>query len=93
MPMMVEPLVLRPNAEAGGYMVDGDETKIMPLVRQAVELGADIVKTPLSAIRLKNGNTLIADNGNDRVIELNVNKEIVWEKDGFGHVAKAYREE
>ena len=44
MPMMVEPLVFRPNAEAGGYMVDGDEKKIMPLVRQAVELGADIIK-------------------------------------------------
>ncbi len=44
MPMMVEPLVFRPNAEAGGYMVDGDETKILHLVRQAVELGADVIK-------------------------------------------------
>jgi len=44
MPLMIEPLVFRPNAEAGGYMVDGDPTKILPLVRQAVELGADIIK-------------------------------------------------
>ncbi len=44
MPMMVEPLVFRPNAEAGGYMVDGDETKIVHMVRQAVELGADVLK-------------------------------------------------
>ncbi|HEX8833451.1 MAG TPA: hypothetical protein VF719_04585 [Abditibacteriaceae bacterium] len=44
MPLMIEPLVFRPNSEAGGYMVDGDETKIVPLVRQAVELGADIIK-------------------------------------------------
>jgi class I fructose-bisphosphate aldolase len=44
MPMMVEPLVFRPNSEAGGYMVDGDETKILHLVRQAVELGADVIK-------------------------------------------------
>ena len=44
MPLMVEPLVFRPNATAGGYMVDGDVNKIVPLVRQAVELGADIVK-------------------------------------------------
>lgn len=43
-PMMVEPLVFQPNAKAGGYMVDGDLTKIMYLVRQAVELGADIIK-------------------------------------------------
>jgi DhnA family fructose-bisphosphate aldolase class Ia len=28
----------------GGYMVDGDSQKIIPLVRQAVELGADIIK-------------------------------------------------
>ena len=44
MPLMIEPLVFQPNAKAGGYMVDGDPAKIVPLVRQAVELGADIVK-------------------------------------------------
>ena len=43
MPMMVEPLVFRPNSEAGGYMVDGDLVKIQH-VRQAVELGADVIK-------------------------------------------------
>jgi fructose-bisphosphate aldolase, class I len=43
-PLMLEPLVFRPNTEAGGYMVDGDITKILPLVRQAVELGADVIK-------------------------------------------------
>jgi DhnA family fructose-bisphosphate aldolase class Ia len=43
-PMMVEPLVFKPNQAAGGYQVDGDLTKIMPLVRQAVELGADVIK-------------------------------------------------
>ena len=43
-PMMVEPLVFQPNEKAGGYMVDGDLTKIQYLVRQAVELGADIIK-------------------------------------------------
>jgi DhnA family fructose-bisphosphate aldolase class Ia len=44
MPLMIEPLVFRPNEQAGGYMVDGDLEKILPLVRQAVELGADIIK-------------------------------------------------
>jgi len=44
MPLMIEPLVFQPNAKAGGYMVDGDPHKIIPLVRQAVELGADIIK-------------------------------------------------
>jgi len=44
MPLMVEPLVMQPNETSGGYMVDGDPGKILPLVRQAVELGADIIK-------------------------------------------------
>lgn len=44
MPLMIEPLVFQPNKKAGGYMVDGDPEKIIPLVRQAVELGADIIK-------------------------------------------------
>lgn len=43
-PLMIEPLVFQPNSKAGGYMVDGDEKKIIPLVRQACELGADIIK-------------------------------------------------
>lgn len=49
MPLMVEPLVMLPNEEKGGYMVDGDIDKIMPLVRQAVELGADVIKADPSA--------------------------------------------
>ena len=43
MPLMVEPLVMQDNAR-GGYMVDGDIDKILPLVRQAAELGADVIK-------------------------------------------------
>ena len=44
MPLMVEPLVMQANSSSGGYMVDGDIQKIVPLVRQAAELGADIIK-------------------------------------------------
>ena len=43
-PMMVEPLAFQPNSKTGGYMVDGNEERIIHLVRQAVELGADIIK-------------------------------------------------
>ena len=43
MPLMVEPLVLRPN-EQGAYLSDGNLQKILGVVRQAVELGADIIK-------------------------------------------------
>lgn len=44
MPLMIEPLVMQMNSKDGGYMVDGDLNKILPLVRQAVELGADVIK-------------------------------------------------
>jgi fructose-bisphosphate aldolase, class I len=43
MPMMVEPLVMQDNSK-GGYMVDGNLEKIKAMVRQAVELGADVIK-------------------------------------------------
>lgn len=43
MPLMVEPLVMQDNSK-GGYMVNGDLDQILPLVRQAAELGADIIK-------------------------------------------------
>lgn len=44
MPLMIEPLVMLPNAIRGGYQVDGDAEKIVTLVRLAAEMGADIIK-------------------------------------------------
>ncbi len=44
MPLMVEPIAMKPPGSGGGYVVDGDPEKTVPLVRQAVELGADLVK-------------------------------------------------
>ncbi|WVT76043.1 class I fructose-bisphosphate aldolase (plasmid) [Sinorhizobium chiapasense] len=44
MPLMIEPLVMQPVTEHGGYMVDGDTEKIVTLTRLAREMGADIVK-------------------------------------------------
>lgn len=44
MPLMIEPLVMAPNDERGGYQVDGDAEKIVTLVRVASELGADVIK-------------------------------------------------
>jgi fructose-bisphosphate aldolase, class I len=42
MPLMVEPLAMK--AGDAGYGVNGDADTIVTLVRQAVELGADVVK-------------------------------------------------
>jgi fructose-bisphosphate aldolase, class I len=42
MPLMVEPLVMKPGG--GGYEVEGDADRIVALVRQATELGADLIK-------------------------------------------------
>ncbi|MEI6573408.1 MAG: aldolase [Alphaproteobacteria bacterium] len=44
MPLMIEPLAMLPNEIRGGYQVDGDKEKIIPLVRLASEMGADIIK-------------------------------------------------
>jgi class I fructose-bisphosphate aldolase len=41
MPLMIEPLVMKKGT---GYIVDGNKNLIVPLVRQARELGADIIK-------------------------------------------------
>jgi class I fructose-bisphosphate aldolase len=43
MPLMVEPLVMK-ETNGGGYASDGAPEKVLPLVRQAVELGADVIK-------------------------------------------------
>jgi len=42
MPLMVEPLAFQPGE--GGYAGSGDVDRICGLVRQAVELGADVIK-------------------------------------------------
>ena len=42
MPLMVEPLAMKPGD--AGYEVNGDATRIRAIVRQAVELGADVIK-------------------------------------------------
>jgi DhnA family fructose-bisphosphate aldolase class Ia len=47
MPMMVEPMLLIPD-DNGGYKVNPDIQKTIALARQAVELGADIVKADLA---------------------------------------------
>lgn len=44
MPLMIEPLVFKNNANDGGYTVNGDLDAIQHIVRQAVELGADVIK-------------------------------------------------
>lgn len=42
MPLMIEPLVMKRGGS--GYGVNGDKDSIRSLVRQAVELGADVIK-------------------------------------------------
>lgn len=44
MPLMIEALVMRPSDARGGYESTGDKDAIVTLVRQARELGADIIK-------------------------------------------------
>jgi len=44
MPLTVGPLVMLPNKRGGGYRPDPDLRKTVARVRQAVELGANVVK-------------------------------------------------
>nr|WP_230492584.1 aldolase [Martelella alba] len=44
MPLMIEPLVMAPAGQGAAYGSLGDVGKIVPLVRLARELGADIIK-------------------------------------------------
>jgi DhnA family fructose-bisphosphate aldolase class Ia len=44
MPLMIEPLVMKEATGSAGYASDTQLDKVAPLVRQAVELGADIIK-------------------------------------------------
>jgi class I fructose-bisphosphate aldolase len=44
MPLMVEPLVMQPGEGSGSYVSNRDPDRIVSLVRQAIELGADIIK-------------------------------------------------
>jgi len=44
MPLMIEPLVMQTNDARGGYWADGNKELIVPLVRQAREMGADVIK-------------------------------------------------
>lgn len=48
MPLMVEPLAFEPASE-GGYDSSGAVDRILPLVRQAAELGADVIKADPTA--------------------------------------------
>ncbi|HEU0142341.1 MAG TPA: aldolase [Bryobacteraceae bacterium] len=44
MPLMVEPLVMKFDEARGAFQSDGNKNLIVPLVRQARELGADVIK-------------------------------------------------
>ena len=44
MPLMIEPLVMKTNDARGGYQVDGNKELVVALVRQAREMGADVIK-------------------------------------------------
>lgn len=44
MPLMIEPLVMAPAGQGAAYGSIGDVEKMVPLVRLARELGADIIK-------------------------------------------------
>jgi hypothetical protein len=55
--------------------------EVSPDKKVVREIGKPVVDSAESAHRLKNGNTVIADNGKMRVVEVNDKDEIVWSFD------------
>jgi outer membrane protein assembly factor BamB len=53
--------------------------EVAPDRRVVWEVGKPLVDEAEAAQRLPNGNTVIADNGTHRVIEINPKREIVWQ--------------
>ncbi len=48
MPLMVEPVALKRASDGKGFDVDASTEKVVTLVRQAAELGADALKVPVT---------------------------------------------
>ena len=70
---------LLPNGNV--LIVTGKVQEIAPDKRVVWELGAPTVRSAESAQRLPNGNTVIADNGQNCVLEVNSKGEVVWRFD------------
>ena len=46
---------------------------------------------PFDVDRLENGNTIVADSGNNRLVEFNPNGKVVWEKKGLAFPNNVFR--
>jgi hypothetical protein len=55
-----------------------------------VEGGSNANPLPTRAVRLRNGHTLISDQFNDRVIEVNVQKQIVFQQGALNMPGSAF---
>jgi hypothetical protein len=70
---------LLPNGNV--LIVTGKVQEIAPDKKVVWELGAPTIKSAESAQRLPNGHTVIADNGQMAVIEVDADKKVVWRYD------------
>jgi len=68
---------LMTSASGAGEIVEIDSAS---QIVWGIEYQENIVDRPASVERLDNGNTLIADSDNNRVIEIDNSKQIVWSK-------------
>jgi hypothetical protein len=70
---------LLPNGNV--LLVNGKVQEVAPDKKVVWELGSPIVKSAESAQRLPNGNTVVGDNGQHCVLEVNSKNEVVWRYD------------
>ncbi len=73
---------VQPLANGNVLLINGSIVQeVNPEKKVVWEVGKPIVQGAESAQRLANGNTVIADNGRMKVIEIDKDKKLVWEFD------------
>lgn len=70
--------------DLGYWSGDGSEVIEVNRLGQIVWQYSKGLKWAHCFVRLENGNTLISDVGHNRIIEVNISKEMVWTSDSWG---------
>ena len=58
---------------------------------EPVQAPGNTLLFPRSAVRLENGNTLVADTGNNRIVEVSKDKKVIWELGNLSRPVSAER--
>ncbi len=72
--------------------ISSNKTSVVTFdVDEAPKAPGNTLLFPRSAVRLENGNTLIADTGNNRIVEVSKDKKVIWELGNLSRPVSAER--